>query len=229
MIGLRGYSSEGAVREGMDDLLNTIAENLDSYDRDKILSVASCVTEATSQGVQPREILEKGLFAGLERVGAKFKVGDAFISDVLIVAKAINQSMEILRPLMKQSDIAGKGKIVLGTVKGDLHDIGKNLVGIMLESAGFEVIDIGINQPADSFIAAVIDNNAKIVGASALLTTTMGELKNVINAFKEEGMTTKIIVGGAPVTQAYADAIGADAYGENAADAVDKVKGLMLE
>ncbi|RJX19768.1 MAG: cobalamin-binding protein [Desulforudis sp.] len=210
----------------MGGLLKEIADKLDSYDREQILSVASCVSEAISQGIQPSDILNNGLFAGLERVGAKFKVGDAFISDVLIVAKAINESMEILRPLIKQSDIAGKGKIVIGTVKGDLHDIGKNLVRIMLESAGFDVIDIGINQPAENFIAAVKNNNAKIVGLSALLTTTMAELKNIVSVFKEKGMDTKIIVGGAPVTQHYADEIGADAYGENAADAVEKVRNL---
>ncbi|MEW5914040.1 MAG: corrinoid protein [Thermodesulfobacteriota bacterium] len=210
----------------MSELLKEIADKLDSYDREQILSVASCVSEAISQGVQPNDILNNGLFAGLERVGAKFKMGDAFISDVLIVAKAINQSMEILRPLIKQSDIASKGRIVIGTVKGDLHDIGKNLVRIMLESAGFDVIDIGINQSAENFIAAVKNNNAKIVGLSALLTTTMAELKKVVSVFKENGMDTKIIVGGAPVTQSYADEIGADAYGENAADAVEKVREL---
>lgn len=210
----------------MSELLKEIADKLDSYDREQILSVASCVSEAISQGVQPNDILNNGLFAGLERVGAKFKTGDAFISDVLIVAKAINQSMEILRPLIKQSDIASKGRIVIGTVKGDLHDIGKNLVRIMLESAGFDVIDIGINQSAENFIAAVKNNNAKIVGLSALLTTTMAELKKVVSVFKENSMDTKIIVGGAPVTQSYADEIGADAYGENAADAVEKVREL---
>ena len=220
---------DGSAKKQMKELLEEIADRLDSYDRDKILSVASCVSEAIFHGIPPGDILQRGLFAGLERVGAKFKVGDAFISEVLIVAKAINESMEILRPLIKQGDIASTGKIVIGTVKGDLHDIGKNLVGIMLESAGFEVVDIGINQPADSFIAAVMDNNAKVVGASALLTTTMAELKNVVSAFKDEGMTTKIIVGGAPITQAYADEIGADAYGEDAADAVDKVRELIRE
>jgi len=207
--------------------LEEIAAKLDSYHRDQILSVASCVSDAISQGIQPGDIMNNGLFAGLERVGAKFKVGEAFISDVLIVAKAIKESMEILRPLIKQGDVASKGKIVIGTVKGDLHDIGKNLVGIMLESAGFDVIDIGINQCADSFISAVKDNNAKIVGISALLTTTMLELKNVANSFKEADMVTKIIVGGAPITQNYADEVGADAYGENAAEAVEKVMELI--
>jgi 5-methyltetrahydrofolate--homocysteine methyltransferase len=212
--------------DAMSELLKDIADKLDSYDRDQILSVVPHVREAISQGIDSGDILDKGLFAGLERVGAKFKTGEAFISDVLIVAKAINDSMEILRPLIMQGDIASKGKLVLGTVKGDLHDIGKNLVRIMLESAGFDVIDIGINQTSESFISAVKEHDVNIVGLSALLTTTMPELKNVVSAFKEAGLETKIIVGGAPVTQNYADEIGADAYGENAVDAVEKVKKL---
>ena len=184
----------------MSDLLKQIADRLDSCDAQNVSGVLEDVKEAVAQGFAPGEILEKGLLAGLSRVGAKFKLGEVFIPEVLIVARVVRESMGILSPHMVQGEIKPRGRIVLGTVKGDLHDIGKNLVGIMLEGAGLEVIDIGINVPAERFIEAAKENDADIVGLSALLTTTMMEMKTVIGAFKSAGLNTRIIVGGAPIT-----------------------------
>jgi 5-methyltetrahydrofolate--homocysteine methyltransferase len=211
----------------MTGILSVIAAKLDSCDRAKILSIPQDIQAAIDQGLTPDEIIENGLLEGLNSVGAKFKVGDVFIPEVLVAARAIHQSMETLRPLLKNGKARHRGRIVLGTVKGDLHDIGKNLVGIMLEGAGFEIIDIGINVPPENFIQAAREKEAGIVGLSSLLTTTMNEMQTVIESFKEAGLNTKIIVGGAPVTQEFASKIGADAYAVNAGDAVEKVTALL--
>jgi 5-methyltetrahydrofolate--homocysteine methyltransferase len=211
----------------MRDILREIADKLDSCDREKIVEVLDDVREALAERFTPNQILENGLLAGLSRVGAKFKAGDVFIPEVLIVARAVHGSIDIMRPLMTQGEIRYRGRIVLGTVKGDLHDIGKNLVGIMLEGAGFEIIDIGINVPAERFVEAVKENNAEVVGLSGLLTTTMNEMKTVIDLFKSEGFNTKIIVGGAPITQEFSEKIGADAYAPDAVEAVEKVADLL--
>ena len=211
----------------MSDILKEIADKLDSCDAQSISGVTGDVKKAIAQGLTPGEILENGLLAGLSRVGVKFKADEIFIPEVLISARALHESMDILRPLMTQEDIKHRGRIVLGTVKGDLHDIGKNLVGIMLEGAGFEVIDLGINVPSEKFVQAAKENTPEIVGLSALLTTTMMEMKTVIGALKSAGLNTRIIVGGAPITKEFADEIGADAYGQNAGDAVEKVAELL--
>lgn len=211
----------------MSDILKEIADKLDSCDAQSISGVTGDVKEAIAQGLTPGEILENGLLAGLSRVGVKFKADEIFIPEVLISARALHESMDILRPLMTQEDIKHRGRIVLGTVKGDLHDIGKNLVGIMLEGAGLEVIDLGINVPSDKFVEAAKENTPEIVGLSALLTTTMMEMKTVIGALKSAGLNSRIIVGGAPITKEFADEIGADAYGQNAGDAVEKVAELL--
>lgn len=211
----------------MSNLLEQIADKLASCDAPKVSEALEDIKEAVNQGFAPGEILEKGLLAGLSRAGAKFRVGEVFIPEVLIVARVVRESMSILRPRMIPGEFKPRGRIVLGTVKGDLHDIGKNLVGIMLEGAGLEVIDTGINVPAEKFIEAAKENNAEIVGLSALLTTTMSEMKTVIAAFKSAGMNTRIIIGGAPITQEFADEIGADAYAVNAGEAVEKVEDLL--
>jgi len=211
----------------MTEILAVIAEKLDSCDRPNILTIPQDIQDAIDQGLAPDEIIENGLLEGLNRVGAKFKVGDVFIPEVLVVARAIHQSMQTLRPLLKNGKARHRGRIVLGTVKGDLHDIGKNLVGIMLEGAGFEIIDIGINVPPEKFIQAAKEKQADIVGLSSLLTTTMMEMQTAIESFKEAGLKTKIIVGGAPVTQEFAAKIGADAYAVNAGDAVEKVTAML--
>ena len=211
----------------MSDILKEIADKLDSCDAQSISGATGDVKKAIAQGLTPGEILENGLLAGLSRVGVKFKAGEVFIPEVLISARALHKSMDILRPLMTREDVKHRGRIVLGTVKGDLHDIGKNLVGIMLEGAGLEVIDLGINVPSEKFVEAAKENAPEIVGLSALLTTTMMEMKTVIGAFKSAGLNTRIIVGGAPITKEFADEIGADAYGQNAGDAVEKVAELL--
>jgi 5-methyltetrahydrofolate--homocysteine methyltransferase len=211
----------------MGNILNEIADNLETCNGQNLLNTTEEVKDAVNQGISPHQILEKGLLEGLNRVGAKFRVGEVFIPEVLAVAKAIHLSMDFLRPLMTQEEVKHRGKILLGTVQGDLHDIGKNLVGIMLEAAGFEIIDIGINVPASKFVEAAKEKNVDIVGLSSLLTTTMNEMKTAIEAFKSAGMKIKIIVGGAPVTQEFADKIGADAYAMNAGEAVEKVTDMV--
>ena len=211
----------------MGNILNEIADNLETCKGQILSKILDSVKGAISQGISPNQILEDGLMEGLNRVGSKFKVGEVFIPEVLAVAKTIHLSMDFLRPLMIGEKVKHREKILLGTVQGDLHDIGKNLVGIMLEAAGFEIIDIGINVPANKFVEAAKENNISIAGLSSLLTTTMNEMKTVIEKFKSAGLKTKIIVGGAPVTQEFADKIGADAYAVNAGEAVERVKNLL--
>jgi len=209
------------------DVLKEIVDKLDSCDPQKISEVLVDVKKAIAHGLDPNRILEDGLLKGLIRVGEKFKVGEVFIPEVLVVARAVHGSMDIMRPLIAQGDIKHRGRIVLGTVEGDLHDIGKKLVGIMLEGAGYEIIDLGVNVPTKRFVETVKENKAEVVGLSALLTTTMNEMKTVIELFKSEGLNTKIIVGGAPITREFAETIGADAYAANAGEAIEKVTELL--
>ena len=211
----------------MTDVLKEIVDKLDSCDPQKISEVLVDVKKAIAHGLDPNRILEDGLLKGLIRVGEKFKVGEVFIPEVLVVARAVHGSMDIMRPLIAQGDIKHRGRIVLGTVEGDLHDIGKKLVGIMLEGAGYEIIDLGVNVPTKRFVETVKENKAEVVGLSALLTTTMNEMKTVIELFKSEGLNTKIIVGGAPITREFAETIGADAYAANAGEAIEKVTELL--
>jgi len=180
-------------------------------------------------GVTPKQILDEGLIAGMVVAGEKFKNGEYFVPEILVVARAMKAAMEILRPLLVATDVQPIGTIVIGTVRGDLHDIGKNLVAMMVEGAGFRVVDLGVDVTADRFIAAAKEHNAQIVGMSALLTTTMTYIPEAIKAFDAEGLRpkVKIIVGGAPVTQEWASQIGADAYAPDAATAVDKCKELL--
>src|SRR4030043_154639 len=209
----------------MNDVLKEIADKLDSCDAQRISELTEDVKKAIAQGLTPNQVLENGLLKGLSRVGVKFKVGEIFIPEMLVVARAVHESMDIMRRFMVREEIKHRGRIVLGTVKGDLHDIGKNLVGIMLEGAGYKIIDLGVNVPTNRFVEAVKENSAEAVGLSALLTTTMNEMKTVIELFKSEGLNTKIIVGGAPITREFAEKIGADAYAANAGEAIEKVAG----
>lgn len=187
------------------------------------------VREALSREIEPYVILTKGLVAGMDIVGIDFRDGILFVPEVLMAAKAMKAGMAILRPLLAESDAPRVGSIVIGTVKGDIHDIGKNLVSMMMEGAGFEVINIGINNSVEDFFAAIDEHNPDILGMSALLTTTMPYMRVVINALKEKGIRDKIIVlvGGAPLNEAFAEDIEADAYCRDAAVAVETAKKLM--
>ena len=176
------------------------------------------------------DILNKGLLDGMDKIGQKFKVNEVYIPEVLIAARAMNQSMEILKPELVKAGVKPIGKMLLGTVKGDLHDIGKNLVKMMGQGAGIEVVDLGIDVSAEKYLQGFKDNpDAKALGLSALLTTTMTGMKEVIDRFEKEGMRkkVKIMVGGAPLTDQYAKEIGADGYAPDAASAADKVKAFL--
>jgi 5-methyltetrahydrofolate--homocysteine methyltransferase len=210
----------------IEDLLLQMQDDLyDGYASD----VAAAVQECLRRGMTPYDVMVQGLVAGMKVVGDDFRDGVIFVPEVLMAAKAMKAGMEILYPLLAQTGAPRTGTVVIGTVKGDIHDIGKNLVAMMLEGAGFEVINLGINVDADKFLAALREHNADILGMSALLTTTMPYMKVVVEALIEQGLRDKVIVlvGGAPVNQAFADAVGADAYCEDAAVAVETAKRLI--
>lgn len=202
----------------------------DLYDGLKEEIVAQ-TNEALARGFSPQEILDQGLVAGMEIVGIDFRDGILFVPEVLMAANAMKGGMEILRPLLTETGAAQIGKMVIGTVKGDIHDIGKNLVGMMMEGAGLEVINLGINVDADQFLAAIREHNPDILGMSALLTTTMPYMKVVIDTLGEEGIRDEIyvMVGGAPVTEGFAEEVGADAYGRDAAVSVDIAKAHLAQ
>lgn len=193
----------------------------------KAKDVCELVQKAITEGVSPKEILDKGLLSGMGIIGEKFKNNEVYVPEVLIAARAMNQAVAILQPHLTQAGVKPKGKIVIGTVKGDLHDIGKNLVGMMFKGGGFEVIDAGIDVSPEKFIEEAKKSGAKMVGLSALLTTTMPAMKVIVEKIKADGLNCKVIIGGAPVTQAYADEIGADGYAPDAATAVDVGKRLL--
>lgn len=210
----------------MSDTLQQISSKL--YDG-SAPETAALVQQALDEGMGPGEILTGGLVVGMDAVGRDFKAGELFVPEVLIAARAMHAAMDILKPLLAASDVQSAGKYAVGTVKGDLHDIGKNLVRMMIEGGGFEVIDLGVDVSPDSFVDAVREHQPDIVGLSALLTTTMTGMKGVIEALEEAGLrdSVKIMIGGAPVTHAYAQEIGADAYAPDAASAVDVARDLV--
>lgn len=207
-------------------LLKDIAEELIQGHVERTVELTQ---RALDEGTPPREVLESGLIAGMSVVGVRFREGEMFVPEVLLSGRAMQKAMEILRPFLGEGAEARVGKVVIGTVKGDLHDIGKNLVAMMLEGAGFEVKNLGVDVDADRFVEAVKTEGADIVAISALLTTTMYGMKETIEALKEAGLRdrVKIMVGGAPVTEDFARDIGADAYAYNAASAVDKAKEIV--
>ncbi len=209
----------------MADILEKLASNLYEGQADE---VADLVQQALDQGLAPGEVLQGGLIAGMDEVGRDFKAGDLFVPEVLIAARAMRAGMGVLRPLLAESETPSAGKYIIGTVKGDLHDIGKNLVKMMLEGAGFETIDLGTDVGPGAFVDAVREHQPQMVGMSALLTTTMVQMKSTVDALEEAGLreSIKIMIGGAPVTQAYAQEIGADAYAPDAASAVDVARDL---
>lgn len=206
--------------------LKQIAEGLI---QGKASEVKELVQTAVDEGQDVQEILDEALLAGMSVVGNRFKKNEFYVPEVLVAARAMKHGMEVLRPLLAERNIKGRGTIVLGTVKGDLHDIGKNLVGMMLEGTGFEVVDLGVDVPSQKFIGAATEKCADIVGLSALLTTTMLAMKDVVSSLNKSalGGEVKVIIGGAPVTQDYADEIGADGYAPDAASAVDVVNELL--
>ncbi|MDH4239863.1 MAG: corrinoid protein [Phycisphaerae bacterium] len=182
---------------------------------------------ALDEGTEAESVLNDGLIAGMEVIGARFKKNEVYIPEVLIAARAMKMAMEILEPELVKAGVKPRGKFLIGTVQGDLHDIGKNLVAMMLKGAGFEVIDLGVDIGPEKFVEQAKAAGAQIVGMSALLTTTMPSIEKTVNALKEAGVTAKIMIGGAPVTQGYADKIGADGYSPDAASAVDTAKSLV--
>jgi 5-methyltetrahydrofolate--homocysteine methyltransferase len=182
---------------------------------------------ALDEGIEPTKIVEDGLVPGMAIIGDKFKRNEVFVPEMLIAARAMKEAMTLIEPLLAAKGIKPKHTAIIGTVQGDLHDIGKNLVAMMLKGANFGVIDLGANVPAEKFVASAKESGAQIVGLSALLTTTMGAMKDTIEAMKAAGIDVKIIIGGAPVTQQFADEIGADGYAPDAASAVDIASKLV--
>ena len=209
----------------MTAILETIATRLYEGEHEE---VAALVSTALEQGLRPAEILHGGLIAGMDQVGRDFKAGELFVPEVLIAARAMHAGMAILRPLLAANETPSAGKIVIGTVKGDQHDIGKNLVRMMLEGAGFDTVDLGVDVSPEGFVRAVREHRPALLGMSALLTTTMVQMKTTIEALVEAGVrdSVKILIGGAPLTAAYAQQIGADAFAPDAATAVEVARRL---
>jgi len=202
-------------------ILMEISENLQ---KGRAKNVKELVQKAIDEGYSVNEILEDGLLHGMGIIGEKFKNNEVYVPDVLIAARAMNAGTELLKPLLVDAGVKAKGTVILGTVKGDLHDIGKNLVRMMMEGKGLEVIDLGVDVPAEKFIESAIEHNADIIACSALLTTTMTEMINVVDKVNSSPLSgkVKIMIGGAPVTDNFRASIGADAYAPDAASAAEK-------
>jgi 5-methyltetrahydrofolate--homocysteine methyltransferase len=210
------------------EILKDIAASLLAGDDKKIVEQ---VTQAIAEKVPTTEILDDGLIGGMNVVGQKFRNGEMYLPEVLLSARAMTAGVALLKPLLIAEEIPSRGKVVLGSVQGDLHDIGKNLVGIMLEGAGFAVVNLGIDVPAEKFIEAAVEEDASVIGVSSLLTTTMSKMKGVVDLVAERGLSgqVKVLVGGAPLTEEFAHSIGADGYAYDAASAVEKVVALVGE
>jgi 5-methyltetrahydrofolate--homocysteine methyltransferase len=202
-----------------------------SLSQGKMEEVKKLVQEGLEGGESPETILNEGLIRAMDQVGAKFKNGEIYIPEVLIASRAMHAGLEVFKPIFSQSIHTRVGKVLIGTVKGDLHDIGKNLVLMMLEGGGFEVEDLGIDVPTQKFIEAIHTHQPQVLGMSALLTTTLMEMKNTIQAIEKAGLRkkVKVIVGGAPVNENFAKEIGADGYAPDAASAVDLVRSLLAK
>ena len=209
----------------MSEILNEISTYLQAG---KAPKVKELVQQAVDEGISPQEILEDGLLAGMNIIGGKFKNNEVFVPEVLVAARAMNKGITVLRPLLVAAGVEEKGTVILGTVKGDLHDIGKNLVKLMLEGKGLEVIDLGTDVAPETFVQTAIDQNCQIICCSALLTTTMGVMADVVKAAESAGIRdkVKIMIGGAPVNQAFCDQIGADVYTSDAASAAEAAVAL---
>lgn len=210
----------------MSDILKQITEKLYAGEKD---AVAELTQKALDDGMTPEEVLNRGLIVGMDKVGVDFRDGELFVPEVITAARAMHAGMDILRPLLADRNIASVGKVIIGTVEGDLHDIGKNLVMMMLDGGGFEIVNLGIDIPPDKFVDAVKTEQPDLIGMSALLTTTMPNMKRTIDALVEAGLRdkVKVLIGGAPVTQAFADEIGADSYAPDAGSAVEEARSLV--
>lgn len=208
------------------EILSEMALRLEKGDA---TGVKELTEKAIEEGIQPETILNQGLVAGMDVVGDKFKNNEIFIPEVLIAARAMKTGMEMIKPLLMEANVASRGRIVIGTVRGDLHDIGKNIVSMMLEGAGFEVMNLGTDMTIEKILDNIEKETPDVLGMSALLTTTMVYMKEVIESLEKAGKrdAVKVIIGGAPITQAYADEIRADGYAPDAASAVDLVKDLL--
>ncbi len=207
-------------------VLKEIGESVLAYQPKKVEELTQ---RALDEGKSASELLNDGLIPAMDEVGKKYEAGEIYVPEMLMAAKAMKAALAILRPILAETGVEAKGKVVIGTVEGDLHDIGQNLVSIMLEGAGYEVNNLGIDNTKDVFVEAVKETEPDVVAMSALLTTTMIQMPEVIEALKSSGLRdgVKIIIGGAPVTQEYADQIGADGYAKDAAAAVTLVRGLL--
>ena len=203
--------------------MSILAEMSEALQKGRAKIVQALVAQSIEEGLPAKQILEEGLLSGMSIIGEKFKNNEVFVPEVLVSARAMNVGTAMLKPLLVQAGVEPVGKICIGTVKGDLHDIGKNLVRLMFEGKGFEVVDLGVDVSPEAFVAAAQEHKVQIVALSALLTTTMGVMKDVVNAFAEAGLRDqhKIMIGGAPITQQFCDSIGADAYTPDAASAAD--------
>ncbi len=204
--------------------LKALADAVIKGDQNTALEITKA---ALAEGTAAKDVLDNGLIAGMDIVGARFKKNEVYIPEVLIAARAMKMAMEVLEPELVKAGVKPVGKLLIGTVQGDLHDIGKNLVAMMLKGAGFEVIDLGVDVEPEKFVEQVKAANAQLIGMSALLTTTMPGMEKTIKALKDAGIPVKVMIGGAPVTQDYADRIGADGYAPDAASAVDLAKSLV--
>jgi 5-methyltetrahydrofolate--homocysteine methyltransferase len=210
------------------DLLQDISLALQEGNCEKIEVL---VRQALSAQVFPKDVLDRGLIAGMNVIGEKYKNHEIFLPEVLLAAKAMYKGMDVLKPLFLKSGIPTLGRVVIGTVQGDIHDIGKNLVAIMLRGAGFDVLDLGKDVPAEKFVEVAVKEEARVIGMSALLTTTMSAMKEVVERLKKRGLDGKIktIIGGAPVSADYARHIGADAYGYDSVNAVEWIRKLTAQ
>lgn len=212
--------------------MNTLLSEISSFlQQGRAAKVKECVQQALDEEVPTEEILEKGLMDGMNTVGQDFKNNKVFVPEVLIAARAMAKGIEVLRPHLVAEGIEEKGTVVMGTVKGDLHDIGKNLVHMMMEGQGLKVIDLGVDVSVEQYLDAAQEHNANVIVCSALLTTTMSEMKAVVDAVKASPLAgkVKVMIGGAPVTQAYCDVIGADCYTPDAASAADAALAFCMQ
>jgi 5-methyltetrahydrofolate--homocysteine methyltransferase len=201
-----------------------LSEALIRGDRNKVTELTTAVL---NEGASPKDVLEQGLIAGMNVIGKRFKNNEVYVPEVLIAARAMHAGMDVLQPKLAEAGVKPVATVVLGTVKGDLHDIGKNLVGMMLTGGGLKVVDVGIDVTPEKFVKACKESGAQVCAMSALLTTTMPQMAEIVKALKDAGVQVKTVIGGAPVTQNYADEIGADGYAADAASAVDVTRQLI--